>query len=903
MRLRFAVLLLSLLCITTSHADEQESSNIDTVYWESSQLFEAKRRAADSDENLKPILALLRRNADSALNRGPYSVTFKEDVPPSGDKHDYMSFSRYWWPNPDTPDGLPYVRRDGEVNSEIRQRGDRDQIGLLFEDIETLTLAYYLFQEEQYAAHASKLIRTWFLDPKTKMNPHLNYGQAVPGRSPGRGVGIIDSRGFIKLLDALSLLSSSDSFQPEEHGQLQNWFSDFLQWLRTSDLGKEEASAENNHGSWYAAQTGRIALFVGETEIARDIVERVRRERIPHQFSPDGSQPHELKRTQSLHYSFFNLEALSVVARVGEHLGIELWQSESESDSLRPGVQFLLPYLLSQKKWTYPQMKEYSLSRGCISLLRMASHRYNDPDYLRPITRSSHRHPEYDYAALLFRATTHAKGAPGEVSIEVSEDSPLASANYELPDISSYSVENVLKQVPTDRSGVAQIIPTQDEPILSETFRKDRMKGFQERQGSESTQVIELRGGAITLGEVARQLDDENVLSIEDGVATLRLPILVKNDATLIIDGQTTPEVRLSTARGAFIANAGNLYILQTKVTSWNQKKSQPSEFQNKKEFRPFISSYIRSSTYLAGSSFHHLGYHAPTSYGISLSSQPEREDPSKINEWPTGVIVGNTFHGIYYGFYSYEARGVAIVNNVYEDCILYGIDPHDRSTELIIAKNTTRGTRERHGIIGSRGISNSFIFDNASYANAGSGIMLDRRCFENVICDNKVFSNGQGIAIYESFSNVIADNLVVGNTKSGIRARNSSEILVLGNEVVANGDYGLEFSAKRLKDHKKRAERGDTYDQSVRVSIFDNVISGNQGGVMKGLNVSHMRLNRIATSPDISRIEKETGLTDLAMVLDDDHRFGSGLKKHSDQLERVFDANMPMVELRQKSF
>lgn len=350
MRTLFISLLLPFVYTTTCCAVEKEPSGLSTIYWESSQLAKANRQAENPDEKLRQTLALLRRNADEALDRGPYSVTFKKDVPPSGDKHDYMSFGPYWWPNPDTADGLPYVRRDGRVNVKLRRRGDRNQIGQLFEDVETLALAYFFFKEEPYANHALKLIHTWFLDPNTRMNPHLDYGQAVPGRNVGRGAGIIDSRGFIKLLDALSLLSSSHAYQSMDKLQLQQWFSDYLRWLRTSDLGKEEASAENNHGSWYAAQTARIALFVGERDVAKDIVERVQKKRIPRQFLPDGRQPAELKRTQSLHYSFFNVEALSVVARVGEHLGIDLWHSAPQSGSLQPGLQFVLPYLLSQKE-------------------------------------------------------------------------------------------------------------------------------------------------------------------------------------------------------------------------------------------------------------------------------------------------------------------------------------------------------------------------------------------------------------------------------------------------------------------------------------------------------------------------------------------------------------------------
>ena len=894
--------ILSFLCVASSTciAVESNSSDLTTVYWEFSRLNEVRNQAESPDDDLQRVLQQLRRNADEALKHGPYSVVFKKDDPPSGDKHDYMSFSRYWWPNPDTPDGLPYVRRDGQVNVEIRQRGDRDQIGLLFEDVETLALAYHIFQDERYAAQATRLIKVWFLDPKTRMNPHVEYGQAVPGRSVGRGVGIIDSRGFIKLLDALALLSSSESFGSFDVNLLQRWFSDFLTWLRTSDLGKEEASAENNHGSWYAAQTARIALFVGARDIAREIVEQIQKKRIPNQFLSDGRQPMELKRTQSLHYSLFNLEALSIVARVGEYLDIDLWQEGPNRGNLHRGIEFLQPYLLSQKGWPYPQMNEYALSRGAINLLRMASLRYKDARYLRPIKVNPHRHPEYDYAALLFHAKELSAESPGEVAITVTADARPDPVQYKLPNISGYSIESIVSQVPREHSGAASIGPSAREPILSETFRKDRRKDFQRRQGSELTRVIKISGGVITLDEVSRQLDDESILSIKDGIAILRLPILVKSSATLVIDGKVTTELRLSTDRGVFLANAGTLYVVGTKVTSWNEQNQAPAEYRSKNEFRPFISSYIRSSTYLAGSTFHQLGYHAPTSYGISLSSQPERDDPDKKEDWPTGIIVGNEFYGIYYGFYSYEARGVVIVDNKYTDCILYGIDPHDRSTELIIAGNTAASTRERHGIIGSRGVSDSYIFDNITYGNAGSGIMLDRRCFNNVICDNKVFGNGQGIAIYESFSNIVANNIVVQNKKSGVRARNSSEITVIDNEIVANGDYGLELSSKRLEDHNKRVNQGDVYDQFLSVSVFGNVVTGNYGGVMKGRNVTHLLLNNVDTNPNLDRIETETGLSGLKLETEDDHKFGSDFKSHSAQLVMVFEDSLPLVEFRQ---
>ena len=287
-------------------------------------LAEIKRSPESCSEPIRDSLRQLVRNADAALLRGPYSVVDKEIVPPSGDKHDYLSFSRYWWPNPDTPDGLPYVRRDGEVNRSLLARGDRNRIGVFFDDIESLSLAAFLVDEHEYAPHAIRLLRVWFINPETRMNPNLNFGQGVPGKADGRGVGIIDTRHFIRVLESVALLNEIGKLSDADRQALREWFCDYLEWLTTSDLGAQERSAKNNHGTWYAAQVAYIALFVEKPDLAREIVTEVRDKRIGESFQLDGSQQNELTRTRSLHYSLFNLSALFVVARPGRALGYRL---------------------------------------------------------------------------------------------------------------------------------------------------------------------------------------------------------------------------------------------------------------------------------------------------------------------------------------------------------------------------------------------------------------------------------------------------------------------------------------------------------------------------------------------------------------------------------------------------
>ncbi|MEM7315567.1 MAG: alginate lyase family protein [Planctomycetota bacterium] len=268
----------------------------------------------DKDEQYRGPFKRLRKAAKQALDQKPVSVVSKKEAPPSGDKHDYMSYSRYWWPDPDSPDGLPYIRKDGKVNRPLVNRGDRNAIGELVDNVVSLSLANYLLDDKDAGARAKLCLKVWFLDESTRMNPHLKYAQAVPGKSEGRGVGIIDSRGFIWMLDAVELLHADGLLDEQEMVGLREWFSRFLDWLMTSPLAKEERGKENNHGSWFAAQASRIALFVDRQDIAREIATEVLDRRIDSQIDSEGKQAEELARTQPLHYSLFNLAALTVVA-------------------------------------------------------------------------------------------------------------------------------------------------------------------------------------------------------------------------------------------------------------------------------------------------------------------------------------------------------------------------------------------------------------------------------------------------------------------------------------------------------------------------------------------------------------------------------------------------------------
>jgi hypothetical protein len=334
----------------------------------------AQTKARINDKAFAAALSRLRRDADKAMSEGPFTVTAKQRVPPSGDKHDYLTLAPYWWPDSSKPDGLPYIRRDGEMNPESKRDTDNPRLTAMASAVETLAQAYYFTNEEQYAARAALLLRVWFTDKATRMNPNYIYAQAVMGRNAGRGAGLIDARRFIQVVDAVGLLRDSRTWTKQDQQGLQDWFHAFVHWMQTSANGKEEASARNNHGTWFAADLAAFALFLGNDALARQTIEAVKL-RIAWQIEPDGRQPLELERTRAISYSLFNLSALCTVAAIGEKAGVDLWNYETnDGRGLSAALAYLAPFALGEKQWPHKQLIKWS-PEDYFDLLRQATGR------------------------------------------------------------------------------------------------------------------------------------------------------------------------------------------------------------------------------------------------------------------------------------------------------------------------------------------------------------------------------------------------------------------------------------------------------------------------------------------------------------------------------------------------
>jgi hypothetical protein len=347
---------------------------------DAARLADVRARVQRHDPALAPALATLEQNAKAALAMAPVSVMDKGVTPPSGDKHDYMSQAPYWWPDPSKADGRPYIRRDGERNPEINKITDHDALGRVIDAVSTLGLAFHLTGRDEYAAHAAQLVRVWFLDAATRMNPHLRYGQGIPGINEGRGIGIIETRGLPELLDGVTLIAASPAWTSADRTKLDVWMRAYATWLIESPHGQEEAKNGNNHETWYNTQVAALAVWTGQTEMARRAVEAGRRG-ITAQIEPDGRQPRELERTNSWHYSAFNLEAFFALATLGDRVGVDLWRFRTpDGRSLRQALDFMVPFAAGDRPWTYPEITGFKAD-VIHDLLRTAAAAWNAPAY------------------------------------------------------------------------------------------------------------------------------------------------------------------------------------------------------------------------------------------------------------------------------------------------------------------------------------------------------------------------------------------------------------------------------------------------------------------------------------------------------------------------------------------
>lgn len=351
-----------------------------TFLMDADRIASIKKKYQQKDPATVALVNDLTKDADKLLDMKLVSVMDKLISPPSGNKHDYMSQAPYFWYDSSKPNGLPYIRRDGQRNPEIYKITDRTNMGNLDNASRTLALAYYITSDEKYAAKASSLLRHWFIDEESKMNPHLEYGQGIPGINTGRGIGIIETVSLTGIVDAIGLLAGSKSWTANDEKGLQDWYAKYLDWLLNSKYGKDEAAAKNNHGTWYNVQVVDFALFTGDQLKAKQLAEDAKK-RIDSQIGNDGKMQLELDRTNGLGYSSMNLRGWFDMATLADELGVNLWSyTNKQNAGIKTALDWLAPYAVGDKPWIFDQITPYNKNQIYSTLLR-AVNEYRDPKY------------------------------------------------------------------------------------------------------------------------------------------------------------------------------------------------------------------------------------------------------------------------------------------------------------------------------------------------------------------------------------------------------------------------------------------------------------------------------------------------------------------------------------------
>jgi hypothetical protein len=369
------------------------------------EILTVREKVQRNSPDLMPSVNEMLKEADDYLKLPPDSVVHKSHIPPSGDKHDFFAIGKYAWPNPDTPDGMPYIRRDGYINpassgNEYDLKGYKD----MRIRVNTLTFAYFFTGSEAYAAKAAELLRVWFLNPDTQMNPNFNFASSLPGVYDGMPIGIIEGVQLIALLDSVQLLLQSQLWTQADNDALKLWFEAYSDWMLTSPNGKIEARSTTNHGSWYAAQIAAFSIYTGNLQQARQIIPAAHYQ-IDVQFDANGGLHSELRRNRALLYSLFGMNAFVALARCGEVVGEDLWHYETtDGRGIELGFRFLSPYLSGEIPWAWQNIdNEINALAGHI--VRCANKVYTFPDLAAASKHLDSLRPRTDWPYWLMTGT------------------------------------------------------------------------------------------------------------------------------------------------------------------------------------------------------------------------------------------------------------------------------------------------------------------------------------------------------------------------------------------------------------------------------------------------------------------------------------------------------------------
>jgi mannuronan 5-epimerase len=337
--------------------------------------------------------------------------------------------------------------------------------------------------------------------------------------------------------------------------------------------------------------------------------------------------------------------------------------------------------------------------------------------------------------------------------------------------------------------------------------------------------AIVVASGTFRLEQVAEAIARPDLLACTEGACRLAAPLLVDHGATLVVDALA---LRLEQDAGALISAAGDLVISEAEILGWNDRKDAPAATDAQgRRFRPWIAGLEANRTTIRRSRLAHLGYDSNSTQGLAFTDADREPRAGR----PKIDLVANRIEDLWFGFFTWNAEGVRVLRNTFENNHVYGIDPHDATRDMLIAENFVRGTRDSHGIVMSRLIHDTVVTRNRSIGNGGAGFFLDKGSWNVTFAANESFDNEtDGITVYESRDVRIIDNDVAGNGRAGIRIRASAAITITGNTIHDNDGPGIFVYDWSHNDRDPDAE-DELHMQPVSVTITGNRLADNTSG------------------------------------------------------------------------
>ncbi|KAI0088278.1 chondroitin AC/alginate lyase [Irpex rosettiformis] len=310
------------------------------------------------------------RWANDSAQGGPWSVTTKQYLAPSGDKHDYTSFAVYSWADCShvgnttqlTPEQIwktcPYVTIDGKLNPEADAIPNADDFDSLANAVLYNGLAWGITGSSTYATLVATYIKAWFLDADTFMNPNLNYAQMQrgPGQN-GTHTGVLDLKAMAKIASGILVLrdGKAQEWTSDIDKGFVGWINNYIGWLHTSPLALKEKSSTNNHGSYYFTQLAALQVMVGDIAGAKGTINEYLGGTLILGLGINGftvlmtaSQPLESSRTRPFHYRAYNLAAMITTARIADYISLSpsVWtKTTSAGSTITSALSFSMSHL------------------------------------------------------------------------------------------------------------------------------------------------------------------------------------------------------------------------------------------------------------------------------------------------------------------------------------------------------------------------------------------------------------------------------------------------------------------------------------------------------------------------------------------------------------------------------